>query len=334
MRWRVQAWSFAALVFAASALPAAGQDGPDASVIDEAARLLDENAYRDAIILLEPLVASDPENAPAAYLLGRAHLEADELDRAEAWLRRAVELQESSVHYQWLGRVYGLKAQQASVIRRVGLAGKMKDNSHKAVELDPDNVDARQDLMEFYLQAPGIAGGDERKAREQADEILKRDSYLGHLAWGRIHEDAGNDAAFAEWYQAALRLKPDERAPYYPLAYGQQRLGDFGGARQTFAALLERWPDDPGARYQLGRNAAMSGEWLDEGERYLRDYLVMDDRGEGNPSEAAARWRLALVLEHQGRIDEALREVETSRQLDPDFEQSADDWKRLRRAVR
>jgi tetratricopeptide (TPR) repeat protein len=96
--------------------------------------------------------------------------------------------------------------------------------------------------------------------------------------------------------------------------------------------LLARWPDDPGARYQLGRNAALSGDRLDEGERYLREYIEMGDRGQGNPSEAAARWRLALVLEQQGRIDEALRELEASRQLDPDFEQSADDLDRLKKA--
>jgi tetratricopeptide (TPR) repeat protein len=334
MMWCVPSWVHAVILVAAASTPVAGQDGPRGAAVHEAAQLLAQDDHDGAIALLRPRVASDPDDAAAAHYLGRAYLEADELDEAEAWLKRAVELEASSAHFQWLGRVYGLKAQRASVIRRVGLAGKMKDSSLRAVELDPDNVDARQDLMESYLQAPGIAGGDTRKAREQADEILKRDSYMGHLAWGRVHEDAGNDSAFIEWYQAAIRLRPAERAPYYPLAYAQQRLGDFDGARQTLMAVLERWPDDPGARYQLGRNAAMSGEWLDEGEGHLRAYIELADRGQGNPSEAAARWRLALVLEHQGRSEEALREIEASRRLDPDFEQSKDDLERLRKANR
>ena len=45
----------------------------------------------------------------------------------------------------------------------------------KAVKLDPNYIDARFGLMEFYLMAPRLMGGGADKAREQAVEIRKRD---------------------------------------------------------------------------------------------------------------------------------------------------------------
>ena len=308
--------------------------GPDALTLGDAAAFVEEGRYHEAIPLLRTLTGADPTSAPAAFLLGRAYLETDDMDAAEEWFSRAVQLEENSLHRMWLGRAYGLEAQQASILRKGRLAARMRENTIRAIELDPDNVDAHEDLMEFYLQAPRIAGGDKGKARQQADEILRLDGYRGHLAWGRVHEDAGNDAALVEWYQAAVRLNPGDRAPYTSLAYAQQRLGDYVGARDTFFALQRQDPSDLGVAYQLGRNAALSGQSLEEGERSLRRYLDAESHAEGSPSPAAAHWRLALVLEHQGRVDEAIEELERSRALAPDLEQAEEDLRRLRNARR
>src|SRR5205085_11543518 len=52
---------------------------------------------------------------------------------------------------------------------------------------DPNLIDARFSLIEFYLQAPGIMGGSETKAIEQANEIKRRDPLAGHRAMARIY---------------------------------------------------------------------------------------------------------------------------------------------------
>lgn len=329
-------WRFPVLCLAMAVPPSAGataQAPSDPPALMEALRLVEEGRYDEAIPPLRRLGEATPDDARVALYLGRAYLETGELDEAERWLTRAVELDETSVDRMWLGRVYGLKARQASLFGRVGLAKRMKENTLRALELDGDNLEARQDLLQFYLEAPGIAGGDGSKAREQAKEILARDSYLGHLAWARVYEDAGDDPVLIQWYRAAIRMRPEEPDPYYPLAYAQQRQGDFAGARETLLALQRQDPDDPGVLYQLGRNAALAGRWLDEGEASLRGYLSIEDPGTDRPSHAAARWRLALVLEHQGRLEEALRELEAAHRLDPSFEEAERDLKRLRELV-
>lgn len=49
----------------------------------------------------------------------------------------------------------------------------MKSAWEKAVQLDPKTVDARESLIQYYLQAPAIAGGSVDKAIEMATEIKK-----------------------------------------------------------------------------------------------------------------------------------------------------------------
>jgi tetratricopeptide (TPR) repeat protein len=51
---------------------------------------------------------------------------------------------------------------------------------------------------------------------------------------------------------------------------------------------------------------------------------------EGNtPHLAAAHWRLALVLEKEGRKADAIAELQTAVKLKPDFEDARKDLKRL-----
>jgi len=58
----------------------------------------------------------------------------------------------------------------------------------KAVELNPDSIEARFDLMEYYLQAPAFLGGDVAKAEGQAREISKRSAAAGRKAWQRCRQ--------------------------------------------------------------------------------------------------------------------------------------------------
>jgi hypothetical protein len=79
---------------------------------------------------------------------------------------------------------------RANILRQPFLAWKVKEHFERAVTLDPGNLAARADLMEYYLKAPGFLGGSEEKARAQAAEIAARDAQQGLQAW-RMIEDGG-----------------------------------------------------------------------------------------------------------------------------------------------
>lgn len=55
------------------------------------------------------------------------------------------------------------------------------------VALEPRNFDARRDLNQFYQQAPGIAGGGERKAFEKCDAHGRINAVQGQLFRAEVH---------------------------------------------------------------------------------------------------------------------------------------------------
>ena len=64
----------------------------------------------------------------------------------------------NSSYHQWLGRAMGRKAEAANPFTAFNLARKVKIEFERAVTLDGNNLSARSDLSEFYLEAPGLSG--------------------------------------------------------------------------------------------------------------------------------------------------------------------------------
>ena len=82
--------------------------------------------------------------------------------------------------------------------------------------------------------------------------------------------------------------------------------------------------------YYIAANALLaSKDELARAERYFRKYLLQESEAE-SPSHAAARWRLGLVLEHQGRKAEAITEIEAALKADASIEPAKKDLKRLK----
>jgi tetratricopeptide (TPR) repeat protein len=119
-----------------------------------------------------------------AFEQGQSELQARHYQQAAAWLERAIAFDGTQANYYlWLGRTYGYQAQHAPSGEQFFLARKVRKCLEKAVELNPDLVEARVDLIAFYLQAPSLLGGGVDKAKLQAAEIAKRDPAQGKLAW-------------------------------------------------------------------------------------------------------------------------------------------------------
>ena len=95
--------------------------------------------------------------------------------------------------------------------------------------LDPNNLDARGDLMAYDLQAPGFLGGVfSTPARQQAAEIQKRDAVRGAVAWAAIALNEKDPAAAEKGLKEAIQRSPAE--PRLRLTLGvvyqsQQKLG-------------------------------------------------------------------------------------------------------------
>ena len=84
----------------------------------------------------------------------------------------------NSRYHQQLAMAVGLSARSASMFSAPGLISRFKSEMDKAVALDAANLDARRDLMGYYLNAPAPFGS-VAQGKLQADEILKRDRAAG-----------------------------------------------------------------------------------------------------------------------------------------------------------
>ncbi|MBM4257279.1 MAG: tetratricopeptide repeat protein [Deltaproteobacteria bacterium] len=168
-------------------------------------RLFNDKQWTSAQQFFESFTAKHPTDAIGAFYLGRTLFEQQQYEGAVEWLEKATLIDSvNSQYHLWLGRAYGYSAQRASILWQFPLARKVKIHFEKAIELDPDNIDARADLTEYYLKAPRILGGGKEKAEAQAHEISRRNLQEGLRAWRMIAAESAQEYVHAEQEQQPL----------------------------------------------------------------------------------------------------------------------------------
>jgi cytochrome c-type biogenesis protein CcmH/NrfG len=152
-------------------------------------RLFEHGQFAAAQQFFEVFVSQRPTDPAGAYYLGRTPFERGQYEQAATRFEQAVQLDSGNAAYHhWLGRAYGRQAQQAGG-EAFFFARKVKTHFEKAVDLNPDNIEARFDLLEYYLQASVFVDGGLTKARGQAEEIAKRNAEEGRKAWQRCEQE-------------------------------------------------------------------------------------------------------------------------------------------------
>lgn len=143
--------------------------------------------YAEGRMLLEQVLATQQENAAAHYYLGKINLKLRDYDQAVAHCKAAVNIQPENAEYHFcLGLSYGKKAEHASLFAKPFLAPHIKKSFQQAVALDPNHIQARIGLANFYIRAPVLWGGNLDKAQEQAMMILKFDATKGQALLDKV----------------------------------------------------------------------------------------------------------------------------------------------------
>jgi len=330
-------------------------------------KLMDQNHWRRARAVLEPKLAANPNDRVLVRQMARVLHVFDELDAAVEMGEKAVKLapNDGDAHLV-LAEAVGDKAENANKLKQLGLAKRFKKEAETAIALDPRLIDPRIDLIAFHMQAPGFAGGDKKKAKALVEEIEKiapdqawraKLRYAGYMkdstVYAAIYKEAvtrnPNDyearTAYASWLmagpwrgsaaeaeshaRAALAIDPDRTSAYTLIAIGQARAKKWDELERTLAEAQARIPDDLSPVYQAGRICLAEHGDGARAEKYFRQYLAHPPEI-GTASHAAARWRLGLSLEKQGKAAEALAEIQAANKLDPKFEPAKKDLKRLK----
>lgn len=237
---------------------------------------------------LQQLAARDPGDAWVAYYLGKVAVQTGDYARAVALLEKAIAVSSPvSEFYGWLGHASAWAAATAPLRDKIGLGRKCLAAYRRAVELDPGNLSARMGLVNFYRHVPRLWGGGLERAHAEAAEILKRDVDQGTLALVVLHRHA---------------KRYDE-------------------ARANLAALQERHPESYTADYELGRLAAASGRWSEEGEAALRRCLRKIPT-ENEAGHDWVYWCLGQLAEARQELGVARRAYQLCLQSNPRHQQA------------
>jgi len=289
-----------------------------ASTVQEV-KLLVESRDSRALASATALTKAEPKNVEAWLLLARADLQANQGEAAITASEKAIKLSpNNSQAYFLLGNAYGMRIGQVGMFSQMSMAPKLRDAFEKAVALDPNNLDAREGLLQFYLQAPSIVGGGKDKANLQVAEIAKRDVARGHLARAQVFMLDKNTAAALKSYEAAYAAKPSDKNIRMALGIGYQITERWNDAFKFFRVWVVQDDKAGPAWYQIGRTSALSGLQIEEGVSALQKYLVMPHAG-NDPQNKNAYYRLGQLFAKQGKKAEARAALLAALKLDPKY---------------
>jgi tetratricopeptide (TPR) repeat protein len=330
--------------------------------------LADHGHWKRLKALIEPRVVANPNDAQAQWLLARVRAAYKDADGALPPAEKAAALDPTNPDYRWqVASVLGDQASKASMFKAMGLARRFRQEAEAALALNPRHIQSLAGLSQFYYKAPGIAGGDKKKAEDLANQVFvisRVDGCIAKISLLAQQSPAPVDQIEQWWLQAIqadqARYEPHAslanlyaggKTPRFELSEKEaltarkidpDRVGAYSILASVYAAQ-ERWadldavlteaekqiPDNLSPFLRVAGTLQNTGKDLLRAERYARKYLSQEPEPTAS-SHAVAHWRLGLVLEKEGRKADAVAEVETATKMDPNFAQAQKDLKRLR----
>jgi tetratricopeptide (TPR) repeat protein len=174
----------------------------------EAERLIEAGHWKQARAIVEA-EARTSHDALTQFLLSQIHNAFGDRESPLPFAEKAVSLDGTVAKYhRQVAEVTGVMAQHAGILQQLLLARRFRHEIDIALSLDGSDVQTLRDLMEFYLLAPGIAGGDKVKAREIAVRIAGVDVVQGYLAKARLAEAAGDPSRQESMLRKAVETAP------------------------------------------------------------------------------------------------------------------------------
>ena len=237
-------------------------------------------AYRGAVERFERLAKEEPQNAEYFRQLEEAYsglaMVVPQWDAAKALFEksrsaysRAIELKPDD------GLLY---LRRAGISGYLGDVGKAAEDSEKALQLDPNRIDALLECSHFHR----IGGGDPKRGREYAERAvsLAPDNPKCHLA-----------LAESLAFEKCRWIGP-----------GKMRLSDPAPALEHYARAIELAPASPVGYRARGKFY----RWIEDNNRALAD---VNRALEIQPRDRWALKNRGIILARLGQFDKALADL-------------------------
>jgi tetratricopeptide (TPR) repeat protein len=300
--------------------------------LEEAIRFYEKGEFSKAATLLAELSKSSPDEPKVRIWLGKTYIKTRQWDDAVREMEKATQIEPSNALYRlWLGRACGYLAEHTSKFtpwNALSRAKRVIREFAAASKLAPENLDIRFDMLDFYLQAPGVVGGGEDEAKAEVQKIATLDPQKGAIARAMMYKkDNKLDLAKKELIQATIDY-PNYASGYIDLAEFLFDQKDFEGALKYAQKTTEMERSkrakliSAAARIRLRTN-------LNEAEKSLQE-LASGSLGDYDPSfEEVYYWMGECHLAKGDKV-KAREAFKTALAFDPDYEQAKKSISKLR----
>ena len=248
-------------------------------VFERALGLYQQTNYKQSLAVLNSV------GTPAAEefcLIGRNYLMLGDFKKATDNIQKAVDMNpDSSDYYLWLGRAWGRRAESSSMFSAPMSAAKARQAFERSVELDGKNLEAINDLFDYYLEAPGFLGGGLDKAGALAERIGQLNPAEYHYAEAKLSDKRNQYSAAEQHFRRAIQLAPRQVGRLIDLARYLAKQGRVQESAAVFDQAQKLDPDSPKVLFWRAKTYVQEKQNLDKAQallkRYLQSNLTPDD---------------------------------------------------------
>jgi len=227
-------------------------------------KLIEEGHWKRARAIVEPWIREKPNDALANFLLSQIRNAFQDLRAPLGLAERVVQLDGGTAKYhRQLAEVLGVTAQHSGALQQLFLARRFKKEIDIALAEDPGDSQSLRDLMEFYLLAPGVAGGDRARAQVVTDQIGRLNVAEGYFAQARLAEMDKDSSKLEALLRKAVEAQPENYRARRALASfylsADHRNYDLAEQQARAAVTIDRGRVEGYAT--LAEVSAMRGNW-------------------------------------------------------------------------
>jgi Flp pilus assembly protein TadD len=261
-------------------------------IVQRASELYQRTEYENSLRVL----AEDPAPDAGDYLLsGKNYFMSGDYKKATDSFERAVAsspgaFSSSSSEYElWLGRAWGRRAESGGWLMAASYASKARQCFEKAVALDPRNHEAKNDLFEFYLNAPGFMGGGTDKAEAAARSIASERPAEYEHEEAQLADRRKDYAAAEAHLRRAVELAPNEAGRMIDLAQYLARRGRVKESDLVFERARKMAPGLARVAFAIARADIENHRNPEQARTLLQGYLHAGLTPEDPPRQEAEK---------------------------------------------
>ena len=298
--------------------------------LNDAIQLYQKGEFKQAVNLLQQLSTKSPDDADVRLWLGKSYLKTRDWDNAVQEIEKTTQLQpDNAKNHLWLGRAWGARAAHSFFVKGIKLAGRVLKEFETARKLSPENLEVRFDLLDFYLNAPGIVGGGRDKASAEVQAIAKLDPRKGYNARAQVFiKDKKWDLAKKELIQATINYPSDADAHKDVAEFLLDRR-DFGGALQYAKEALALDNDSKRTRLIVAAAGIQLRTDLDSSAKTLTNLASGPLSDDDPPFEEVYFWLGEYYLA-KGDKQKAREALASAIAFNPEYDKAKENISKLR----